>query len=217
MRNSLKILALLCTPVLSAAIVAAPAAAQSKLGVAVVDVERAVRQSNAYTVARTQMETTYKAQIDQFNSRRTALETDLKTKRDSLEAALKAAGGKATPAMQTQYETLQKSQADGQAELQRIGQPVAFAQAYVEEQISAKLGDALKAAMTAGKVDLILAPQATVSYQPGVDLTQSLIQQLNTAVPSVSIVPPAGWRPGGQQAAPVAAAPATPAAKPSGR
>lgn len=215
MRNTLKHIAL-ALPLGAAMMVAAPAMAQSRLGVAVADVDRAVATSNAYTVARTQMETTYKVQIDQFNSRKTALESDLKTKRDALDAGLKAAAGKPTPAIEAQYQAFQKSSQDAQAELQRIGQPVAIAQAYVEEQIAGKLTDALKNAMTASKVDLVLKPDSAVSFQPGVDITEQVKTQLNTLVPTASIVPPAGWRPGGQQqgAAPAAAAPA---AKPTGR
>lgn len=197
----------------------APALAQSRQGIAVANVEQAVYESNAYATARTQMQTTYKAQIDQFNARNTALQTDLQTKQTALQSALQAANNQPTPAIQTQYEAFQKAQADARTELERLGQPIQLAQAYVEEQIGAKLSEALKAAMTAAKVDLVLKPEATVSYQPTVDITAQVKTQLNTMVPSVSITPPAGWRPGGQQqgaAAPAGAAPATaaPAATP---
>lgn len=215
MSTFLKSMAFATLPVAAALIGAAPASAQSKLGIAVVNVDEAMARSTAFTTARTQMETTYKAQIDGFNSRKTALETDLKNKRDALEAGIKAAGGKPTPALQTQYEQLQAASQSAQAELQRLGQPVGLAQAYIEEQIGAKLGDALRNAMAAAKVDLVLKPEATVSYQPTVDITALVTQQLNTLVPSVSITPPAGYRPGGQQGG--AAAPAAPGAKPTGR
>jgi len=215
MRNTFKSLAL-ALPLMA---VATPALAQSKLGIAVVDVEQAVATSNAYNTARTQMETTYKTQIDAFRARQTALETDLKAKQTALNSGLQAAGGKPTPALQTQYEQFQAAQQSAQQELQRLGQPIQLAQAYIEEQISAKLGDALKTAMTNAKVDLVLKPEATVSYQPTVDITAQVKAQLDTLVPSVSITPPAGWRPGGQQqgAAPAAAAPASPTQKPTGR
>ncbi|MET0362489.1 MAG: OmpH family outer membrane protein [Sphingobium sp.] len=218
MRNTFKNIALALP--LAAALSATPALAQSKLGIAVVDVEAAVANSNAYAVARTQMNTTYKTQIDQFNARKTALEADLKTKQDTLNAAVRTAGNAPTPAVRTQlqgqYEALQTAQQNAQAELQRIGQPVGLAQAYVEEQISARLNDALKNAMAAAKVDLVLKPEAAVSFQPSVDITAQVKAQLDTLVPSASITPPAGWRPGGQQgAAPAAAAPT--AAKPTGR
>lgn len=195
-----------------------PAMAQSRLGVAVANVEQAVFESNAYTTARTQMQTTYKAQIDQFNARNTALNADLQAKQTALQTALQAANNQPTPAIQTQYEAFQKAQNDARAELERLGQPIQIAQAYVEEQIGLKLSDAIKAAMTAAKVDLVLKPDATVSYQPSVDITAQVKAQINTLVPSVSITPPAGWRPGGQQgaaAAPTAAAPAPAAAQPA--
>src|SRR3546814_9661270 len=65
--------------------------------------------------------------------------------------------------------------------------------------VSSKMGDALKSAMTKNKVDLVLQPGATVSYQPAVDITNAVVTELNTLVPSAQIVPPAGWEPGQQQ------------------
>jgi len=210
MKTILKAAALGLAPVAAVALTAAPAIAQSKQGIAVVDLQRVVGTSAAYTVARTQMQTTYKTQIDAFNARKTAIDAELKTKGEALQAGLKAAGGKSTPALQTQYEQFQQAQQTAQAELQRLGQPIALANAYVEEQISAKLSDALKTAMTKAKVDLVLNPDATVSYQPGVDISAAVVTEINALVPSVSITPPAGWQPG-QQGQAGQAAPANPA------
>ena len=219
MKTIFKAAALVLAPMTAMALTSVPAAAQSKTGIAVVDLQRAVATSSAYSTARTQIQTTYTAQIDNFTARKNAIDADLKAKGTALETAMKAAGGKPTPAIQTQYEAYQKAGQDGQAELQRLGQPIALANAYVEEQISAKLSDALKAAMTQAKVDLILSPDATVSYQPTVDITQSVVTQLNALVPSVGITPPAGWQPGrqGQGAAAPAAAPANPSQQPASR
>ena len=219
MKTIFKAAALVLAPMTAMALTSVPAAAQSKAGIAVADLQRAVGTSAAYSTARTQIQTTYKAQIDSFTARKNAIDADLKAKGTALEAAMKAAGGKPTPAIQTQYEAYQKA---GQAELQRLGQPIALANAYVEEQISAKLSDALKSAMTKAKVDLILSPDATVSYQPTVDITQSVVTELNALVPSVGITPPAGWQPGrqGQGAGapvPAAAAPANPSQQPTSR
>lgn len=218
MKMYLKALALGLAPMTAIALTTAPAVAQSKTGIAVADLQRAVGTSAAYTAARTQMQTTYKPQIDAFNARKTAIDADLKTKGDALQAALTAAGNKPTPAIETQYQQFQQSQQTAQAELQRMGQPIGLANAYVEEQISAKLSDALKAAMTKAKVDLVLSPEATVSYQPTVDITQSVVTELNALVPSVGITPPAGWQPGRQgQAAPAAAAAPRSGQQPSSR
>ncbi|MCH4152176.1 MAG: OmpH family outer membrane protein [Sphingobium sp.] len=219
MKSIFKALALASISVSALSLTAVPAAAQSKLGIGVVNIEQAVGTSSAATTARSQMETTYKATIDSFNARKTAIDTELKQKADALQAGLKAAGGKSTPALQTQYEALQTRQQQAQAELQRLGQPLALANAYVEEQIGAKLGDALKNAMKKANVDLVLAPDATVSYAPTVDITAMVVTELNALVPAVGIVPPAGWRPGGQQQAGAPAAAAAPAAsaQPAGR
>jgi len=211
MKTIFKAAALVFAPMTAIALTAVPAAAQSKTGIAVADLQRAVGTSAAYTVARTQMQTTYKPQLDAFNARKAVIDADLKTKGDAIQAALTAAGNKPTPAIETQYQAFQQSQQSAQAELQRLGQPIA--NAYVEEQISAKLADALKAAMTKAKVDLVLAPDATVSYQPTVDITAAVVTEINTLVPSVSITPPAGWQPGRQGQA----APANPAQAPKSR
>ncbi|CAN5334301.1 hypothetical protein BH11PSE5_BH11PSE5_31610 [soil metagenome] len=220
MKTLIKAAALALAPMTAIALATTPAAAQSKAGIAVANLEQAVATSTAYTTARTQMNTTYKAQIDAFNARKTAIDADLKTKGEALQTAINAAGGKPTPALQTQYEQYQQQTQTYQAELQRLGQPIGLANAYVEQQITAKLSDALKAAMTKAKVDLVLSPEATVSYQPTVDITAAVVTELNALVPSVGITPPAGWQPAqrGQGApAPAAAAPQNPAQKPTSR
>lgn len=233
MKNALLVSVALATAPLALAGMAAPAAAQSKLGIAVVNVDAAIGQSAAAQTATQQMQTTYKTNVDNFNSRQAALQAELKQKQDALEAAAKAAGEKPTAQqqqqLQTQYEELQRRAQEAQAELQQIQQPLQLARAYVIEQIAAKLEDALKNVMTKNNVDLLLKEGAAEAYQPSVNLTNALVTELNTLVPTVGIVPPQGWRPGGQQGAqapiagaapaPAAPAPATPAPanRPSGR
>ncbi len=211
MKMIYKAAALALAPMTAIALTSAPAIAQSKSGIASVSLNRAVGSSAAYTAARTQIGTTYKAQIDSINVRRTAIEADLKTKSDALQAAAKAAGNKPTPAIQTRYEQLQAAQQAGQAELQRLSQPIQLANAYVEEQIVAKLDQALKAAMTKTKAEIVLKEEATESFLPAVDITDDVTVELNALVPSVGITPPAGWQPGRQgQPGAAAAAPANP-------
>lgn len=218
MKTIFQATALALTSMTALAMTTAPAAAQTKSGIAVVDLEEAVARSAAYTTAMTQMQTTYKPQIDQINTRRTAIEADLKAKNDALQAAYKAAGNKPTPAIETQYQALQQAQQNGQAELQRLSQPVQLARAYVEQQIVDKLDDALKAATAKTKSEIVFKKAATESFGAGADITTAVVTELNTLVPSVGITPPAGWQPGRQQgAAPVAAAPAAPAQAPKSR
>ena len=75
MKTIVKAAALVLAPMTAIALTAVPAAAQTKSGIAVVDLEEAVAKSSAFTTAMTQMQTTYKPQLDQINSRRTAIET----------------------------------------------------------------------------------------------------------------------------------------------
>lgn len=201
MKMMLKAMALGLAPVAGFAMMSAPAAAQTKLGVGVADLEQAMVKSTAFANAMTAMQTTYKAQIDAFNARKTTLDTELQTKANELQAAQKAAGGN-TASLQPKIEAFQQRRAAVQQELTTLGRPIALAQAYVEEQVSAKMGDALKTAMTKRKVDLVLQPGATVSYQPTVDITDAVTAELNALVPSAQIVPPAGWQPGQQKQQP---------------
>jgi Skp family chaperone for outer membrane proteins len=219
MKTIFKAAALVFAPMTAIALTAVPAVAQTKSGIAVVDLEEAVAKSTAFTTAISQMQTTYKPQIDAVNARRTAIETDLKTKGDALQAALKAAGNKPTPAIETQYQQYQQTQQTAQAELQRMGQPISIARAYVEEQIVTKLDDALKAATAKTKSEIVFKKAATESFGATADITPAVITELNALVPSVSITPPAGWQPGGRQGQPAAAAPApaTPAQAPKSR
>ena len=64
MKTLVKAAALVFAPMTAIALTAVPAAAQTKSGIAVVDLEEAVAKSTAFTTAMTQMQTTYKPQLD---------------------------------------------------------------------------------------------------------------------------------------------------------
>jgi len=213
----LKSAALAVATVSTTAIVAAPAVAQSRTSVAVANYEAAVVQSQAYQVAVNQMKTTYKADIDATNARAASLQTEIKPLVDAYNAAVQQPGA-TQQTVQPQAQALQQKRTAGQRELQQLQRRVTLATAYVEEQVGKQLNAAIRTAMTAKKVDLVLQPQAVVAREPYVDITADIVTELNKLVPSASITPPAGWQPGqqNQQAAqPAAAQPA--AAQPSGR
>ncbi|MDO7833879.1 OmpH family outer membrane protein [Sphingobium sp. HBC34] len=216
MKTLFKAAALVLAPVTAVALTAVPATAQTKSGIAVLDRGEAVQNSTAFTTAMTQMQTTYKPQIDQITTRRAAIETDLKSKNDALQAAYKAAGNKATPAIETQFQQFQQAQQTAQEELDRLSRPIALARNYVEYQIVAKLDDAVKAATAKTKSEIVFKKAATESFAASADITDEVTAELNALVPSVSIMPPAGWQPG-QPAATAAPAPATPAQAPKSR
>lgn len=204
---------------------AAPAATGTIVqGLGVASFDAVIANSNAYKTAETQRQTTYKAQFDQAQARQNALNAQLKPLVDKFNADRQ--GGKVAQAsLEQQAGSIQQLQENGKAELQRMLQPVAISQAYVNEQIEDKLNDAVKTAMTQKGVSILISPDAILAVNGGAyNLNQDILNALNTALPSAQLVPPAGWEPRqvreqrAQQQAAQAQAPAAGApAQPSGR
>ncbi|MFC0103465.1 OmpH family outer membrane protein [Sphingopyxis terrae] len=187
--SALAIAALSVSPLLSA-----PAIAQAK-SVALADVRVAASRSNAFTVASQQIQTTYKAQIDQQETRGQTLQAEL-----NVLVAKYNEEAKKTPqnqaALQAAAKAVQDKRQSASAELNKIGEPVDLAIAYVEDQISVRMNEAIRAAMTAKKVDLLLQPDAVLARDPSTDITDAVVTELNRILPNVSITPPAGYKPG---------------------
>ncbi|MGB5483623.1 OmpH family outer membrane protein [Parasphingorhabdus sp.] len=192
------------------ALMSVPAMAQSKTGIAMANYEAAVARSQAFTVAMTQMQTTYKSDIDAVNARAAALQVEIKPLVDAYNAAVQQPGA-TQQSVQPQAQALQAKQQSGQQEIARLRQRISIATSYVEEQIAMKLEAAIKATMKAKNVDMVLSPQAIIAREPYVDITDAIILELNKLIPSASITPPAGWQPGqaDQPQQPPAAQPAS--------
>ncbi len=195
-------------------------------GVAIANPSAVVAASAAYQTAQQQRPTTYKPQIDQANARKTQIEAQLKPLIDKLQADSRAANPNRT-ALQQQYEQIQQIEQAGQAEIQKILEPLNLSQQYVLEQIGDKLDAATQAAMDKKKITLVLDSQSVIKAGQAYNLNQDILVELNKLIPSAQLVPPAGWLPRAQreqqaqaQAAqqPAGAAPAQPAKKaPEGR
>lgn len=164
-------------------------------GIAVASFDAIIVNSNAFKTAETQRQTTYKPQIDQARARGDALNAQIKPLADKFNAD--RSGGKvAESALQQQAVQIQTLQQNGQAELQRIVAPISLSQAYVTEQIEDKLNDAVKAAMKKKSISLLLSPDAILAVNGGAyNLNQDILAELNAALPSAQLVPPAGWEP----------------------
>jgi Skp family chaperone for outer membrane proteins len=195
-------------------VAATPAHAQAR-GVGVVSVDGAIQQTTAFQAAEAQIQSTYAAQIQQSQTRAQALQNELLPLQQAAQAAQAAAPNSQTPpAAVTTF--AQRRQAAEQ-ELAAIGQPINLARAYVREQVGIHFNDALQAAMTASNVDLVLEPSAIAALSPTstANITAAVTTQLNSRVPSVQAIPPAGWNPGDTLRAAQAAQ--QPAAQPEGR
>lgn len=220
----------LLKPVLAAGLVltasvplfTAPVAAQQiAQGVGVVSLPAAVANSNAYKTAEAQRPVTYKPQLDQARTRRDQLAAQLQPMYDKFRTDQQANVAQAT--LQQQAAVIQQTEQAGQRELTQIVQPVALSRAYVQEQIEDQLDEAVQAAAKKRKVSLILdASSGAVTFADAkYNMTQDVIDELNTALPTAQLVPPPGWLPreareqqaaaAAQQAAQNGTAPAAPA------
>lgn len=178
-----------------APIAAAPAAADTIKGIGVVSLPAVVANSNAYKTAEQQRGTTYKAQIDQAEARRKQIADQLNPLVTKFNADQKA--NPKNPALAQQAQTIQQINQSGQQELQQLLAPVALSRAYVTEQIEEKLDQAVKNAASKKGVSLILDPtQGAIIYADGgYNITQDVLNELNTLLPTAQLVPPQGWVP----------------------
>lgn len=202
MIKKLLLAAALATP---AAVVATAATAQVS-GVAVADPQAAIANTKAWTTARTQIEGTYKTQLDQAEARRRAIATELQPLVTAYQNAARAPGA-SEASLRPQAQAIQSRETAANQELGRLTAPAQRAQAYAIEQIQAQLNTAVQNAVRARNVSLLLSPQAAIFAQPAADITPAITTELDRLVPSVNTTPPANWQPGQQGQA--AAAPAT--------
>ena len=206
---------------LAAALVApaaftAPASAQVN-GVAVADPQGAIGNTRAWAAARTQIQTTYKAQLDQADARSRAIQAELQPLVTQFQTAQRAPGA-SEASLRPQVQAIQARQAAGQQELARLTAPAERAQAYAIEQIQARLGEAVQTVVRQRNVSLLVSPQAVLFTQPTADVTAAVTTELDRLVPSVSTAVPANWQPGQQAGArPAGAAPAAAPARTGGR
>jgi Skp family chaperone for outer membrane proteins len=176
-----------------------PALAQSNggtlvQGLAVADLDGAVANSNAFRTAQQQRQTTYKPQLDQAETRRKAITAQLQPMVEKFNKDRQANVAQAT--LQQQAQQIQQIQESGQQELQRILQPVGLSEAYVQEQISEKLDQAVKNAMSKKKISILIGPDAVLAVNNNAyNITTDITTELNTLIPSAQIVPPQGWEP----------------------
>lgn len=173
---------------------ATPAVAQAK-AIAVADVRVAAARSNAFTVASQQIQTTHKASIDQQQSRGQTLQAEMNVLIAKYNEEARKTPQNQT-ALQAAAQAVQTKRQSAGEELQRIGAPVELALAYVEDQISVRMNEAIRAAMTAKKIDLLLQPDAVLARENNVDITDAVVTELNRILPNVTITPPAGYQPG---------------------
>ena len=197
-------------------------AASSQLqGIAIADPDAVIANTDAVRLANEQRQVTYKAQIDAAKARKAQIEAQLRPLYEKIQADSQSAKPNQA-SLQQQAATIQQIEQNGQREIAEIIRPVALSEAYVQEQVEDQLDAAVKAAMEANQITLLLNPSAILASQNSSNLNKAILAELNKAIPNAQLVPPAGWLPrqlreqqaAQQQATAPAAAPA--AAQPAG-
>lgn len=206
------------TPALAQRGGAAPAAPV----VVVADIDAAVQQSAAFTTAVSQIQTTYAPQIQNLNTRRQALQGELQTLFQAAQAA-QAATPPNEQNVQNAIRAFQTAQQAAEREIATLNAPIELAVSYVQEQITLRVNEAVTAARTARRADIVLTRGAAIQVADSANITPAIVAELNRLVPNVQIVPPQGYEPGSlmraaqQQAAAAAAGTPAPAATPETR
>jgi Skp family chaperone for outer membrane proteins len=181
----------------AATIIATPALAQSvpAAKVAVVDLDRIGRECNACRTAAA----TLQSQATAFSTRRQQLATQLQPERQSLETAVRALNGKDPDAgLRARIEAFQKKEAQASQELERQQNQIQRNQAYIGQQINAKLAPLLQPAMERRGANVLLDAGSAVRFATTVDITNDLLASLNSALPSVVTTAPAQAQPAPQ-------------------
>ncbi len=223
--------AALAATVAATALLAVPASAQRNREavpagpaapvVVVADTNGAMRVSNAFQVAMQQIQATYGPQLAQVEARTTALQAELQTLYTAYEAERTASPQNATR-LRAAGAAFEGRQQAAEQEIQQLRAPIELAQAYVLEQISLRMAEAVDTARRARGATLVVDRESVLYFEESSSISSAIVTELNRLVPNVQIVPPQGYQPGAlttaaRQAAAAAAAPAagTPAPAPA--
>jgi len=180
----------LTAALVAASAIATPALAQRvpAAAVAVVDLDRVGRECTACKSAATALQ----SQVTAFNNRRQALNTQLQPERTSLQTAVNALNGKQPDAALTQrIQAFQQKEVNAAQELEKQQNQIQRNQAYISQQINAKLAPLLQPAMDRRGANVLLDSGAAIRFATTVDITNDVLAALNAALTSVVTTAPA--------------------------
>ena len=156
--------------------------------IAVVDLERVTSQCNACKTANAAL----RSQVTGLQNREKALATPLETEGKALQAAVTALNGKQPDAaLENRIKAFETKRQQGQQELARHQQQIQRNQAYISQQISAKLGPIYQQVMQRRGANIMLEVGSTLASGATLDVTNDVLTALNTQLPSVQTTAPA--------------------------
>ena len=178
----------LAAALFAATSLAAPAMAQRAPAavIVVVDTDRIYRECNACRTAQTQLQ----SQVATLRTRQQTLETQLRPEGQAIQTAVAALAGK-TPdaALQNRVKAFQQRQEQANQELARGQQNLQSIQQNVLRQINERLRPVINQVMTQKGANVAVDVEATLAHGAATNVTNDVLAQLNTALPSVSLTP----------------------------
>lgn len=176
---------------------AVPAAAQSvpAAAIAIVDLEKVTGQCNACKTANAALT----SQVNGLRARQKALATPLEAEAKTLQAAVNALAGKAPDAaLQARVKAFQTRQQQAAQEVSRQEQQIQRNQAYIQQQIGAKLGPIYQQVMQRRGANVMIEIGSTLATGAALDVSNDVLTALNASLTSVQTNAPAQAAPQGR-------------------
>ncbi len=156
--------------------------------VAVVDLQRVQAECTACKSAKDALV----SQANAEDTREKALAGPIQTEQQSIQAAVDALKGKEPDAaLQTRIKTFQNRAQQAQDEINRGRLQLQRNQAYIAQQIQAKLNPIYTQVMQRRGANILVEQGSTLATAGSVDATNDVLTALNAALPSVQTTAPA--------------------------
>jgi Skp family chaperone for outer membrane proteins len=171
----------------------AAVAQRNNADILIVDTGRVFTECTACRAAQGQLQT----QVNSLTQRRTTLAQQLQTEGAPIQTAVNALNGRQPDAALTaRIRAFETRQSTATQELQRSATNIQSIEAHVNQQIGNRLGPILEAIRNTRRAAVMLAKNQTLANDNALDVTNEVLTQLNTQLPSVSVTPlPAGQQP----------------------
>ena len=156
--------------------------------VAVVDLETVTSQCNACKTAAAAL----RSQVTALQTQQKSLAGPLETEQKSIQAAVDALGGKpADAALKARATAFQTKYQQAQQEIGRQEEQIKRNQAYISQQIQAKLGPIYQQVMQKRGANLMVESGNTLATSSNIEVTNDVLAALNVALPTVQTTAPA--------------------------
>lgn len=154
--------------------------------VVTVNTDRIARDCTACRAATTQIQ----SQQTALRTRAQTLEQQLQTEGKPIQDAINALNGRAPDsALQQRVTAFQTKQQNAQRELATAERNIQSTQLHVNQQIGTRLRTIISSVATARGANVALDSGATLFAAPAIDVTDTVLAQLNQQLPSVSVTP----------------------------